>query len=265
MKKKLVFLDLDGTLWTLDGIPESAKKAISRARNNGHKVFANTGRTQSEAAKELYSIPLDGYVFSAGSHIIADQKECLCKPLSMEQIQAIQDFLDPLDVGYSLEGKERTFMNKANQKFFAKAQEANRVGVGVFPDFSKMKKEDFGQIMKVSVLSKDPIDFSNLSSLGLVFTPFTIEAVKDYFIGEITMKEYTKGTAIDFLKSHYKDYETMAFGDSENDVSMLLEADISVAMGNGNENVKKIADHITDDINQDGLYKAFEYYGLLIR
>lgn len=72
--KKSSFLDLDGTLWTLDGIPESAKKAISRARNNGHKVFANTGRTQSEAAKELYSIPLDGYVFSAGSHIIADQK-----------------------------------------------------------------------------------------------------------------------------------------------------------------------------------------------
>ncbi|WP_304744114.1 HAD family hydrolase, partial [Dubosiella newyorkensis] len=85
------------------------------------------------------------------------------------------------------------------------------------------------------------------------------------FIGEITMKEYTKGTAIDFLKSHYKDYETMAFGDSENDVSMLLEADISVAMGNGNETVKKIADHITDDINKDGLYKAFEYYGLLTR
>ena len=49
MKKKLVFLDLDGTLWTLDGIPESAKKAIALARNNGHKVFANTGRTDRKS------------------------------------------------------------------------------------------------------------------------------------------------------------------------------------------------------------------------
>ena len=36
--KKIIFLDLDGTLWTFEKIPSSALKAIELARKNGHKI-----------------------------------------------------------------------------------------------------------------------------------------------------------------------------------------------------------------------------------
>lgn len=35
--KKIIFLDLDGTLWTFEKIPGSALEAIELARKNGHK------------------------------------------------------------------------------------------------------------------------------------------------------------------------------------------------------------------------------------
>lgn len=53
-EKKLIFLDLDGTLWHGDHqIPQSTLDAIETARRNGHKVFSNTGRSQAEVPKKL--------------------------------------------------------------------------------------------------------------------------------------------------------------------------------------------------------------------
>ena len=51
--KKIIFLDLDGTLWTFEKIPSSALKAIELARKNGHKIYINTGRTRCEIPQFL--------------------------------------------------------------------------------------------------------------------------------------------------------------------------------------------------------------------
>ena len=59
-----------------------------------------------------------------------------------------------------------------------------------------------------------------------------------------------------------EEYETVAMGDSENDLPMLEYADLSVAMGNGVKEVKEKADYVTDKIDNDGLYKAFKYLKL---
>ena len=57
--------------------------------------------------------------------------------------------------------------------------------------------------------------------------------------------------------------EIMCIGDSENDISMLKVAGLSIAMGNGDDLVKEIADFITDTNNNDGVAKAIEKYVLL--
>ncbi|MDO4378827.1 MAG: Cof-type HAD-IIB family hydrolase [Erysipelotrichia bacterium] len=57
--------------------------------------------------------------------------------------------------------------------------------------------------------------------------------------------------------------ETMAFGDSDNDVEMLKCAGISIAMGNGFDSVKKVADYVTDAAVNDGIVKALKKYHLL--
>ena len=37
----------------------------------------------------------------------------------------------------------------------------------------------------------------------------------------------------------------------------------SICMGNGYDSVKEIAGYVTADINQDGIYKAMEYYDII--
>ena len=54
-----------------------------------------------------------------------------------------------------------------------------------------------------------------------------------------------------------------AFGDSNNDISMFKAAGHSIAMGNSCDELKEIAEYVTDSVNDDGLYNAFEHYHLI--
>ena len=44
---------------------------------------------------------------------------------------------------------------------------------------------------------------------------------------------------------------------------MIKLAGIGVAMGNANKEVKEIADYITDDVDNDGVYKALKHFNLI--
>lgn len=259
--KKIIFLDLDGTLWNFEQIPDSALEAIKRARENGHKVYTNTGRSKCEVPQLLWDLNLDGYCFSAGSEIIIDQKQVLYQPLSKRDVLFIQYIAK--NTGFSLEGSQMTFSNAKNRERMKQFHVDNRMGNRFlsFPDVSKMQEEDYAQIMKVSI-HFDSIaqreDILKQLPDHLIFTNFM------HLGGEITLKDFNKATAIQFVKDFYKEsYESVAMGDSDNDLTMLEYADYSVAMGNGFDIVKEKADYVTDRIDNDGLYKAFKHLKLI--
>ena len=56
--------------------------------------------------------------------------------------------------------------------------------------------------------------------------------------------------------------EIMACGDGGNDVDMLKEVGFAVAMENGIEGVKAVADYVTTTNDDDGVAKAFEQFVL---
>jgi len=57
--------------------------------------------------------------------------------------------------------------------------------------------------------------------------------------------------------------ESMAFGDGENDLSMLVHAGIGVAMGTASDEVKARADYAAPSVDEDGVARALEHFGLL--
>ena len=57
--------------------------------------------------------------------------------------------------------------------------------------------------------------------------------------------------------------ECMAFGDGENDISMLQYVGTGIAMGNASLEVKAAADYVTTGIDSGGLVKALDKFGLL--
>lgn len=82
------------------------------------------------------------------------------------------------------------------------------------------------------------------------------------FYYEFTAKGVDKGSALTIAmdKLGIMKEECISFGDAENDISMLKYAGISVAMGNAQEAVKKIATLVTDDNEHDGIAKALYQY-----
>lgn len=240
--KKIIFLDLDGTLWTFEKIPGSALEAIEHARKNGHKIYINTGRTRCEVPQFLLDMNLDGYCFGSGSEIIIDNKQVLFEPLKKRDTQFIQHIAK--DSGFSLEGSKMTFTSEKNRERMRQFNTDNRMGNRFlsFPDISTMTDDDYNQVMKVS------IHFDSLSQREEILRQLPKHLTFTNFMhlgGEITHSECNKATAIQFVKNYYEEeYKTVAMGDSENDLPMLEYADISVAMGNGVKEVKEKADYV---------------------
>ena len=82
--------------------------------------------------------------------------------------------------------------------------------------------------------------------------------------GEISIKGTDKVTGIKLIMEHFNcDHDhTIAMGDGNNDISMLNYVKYGVAMGNATDKLKAIAQYISDDVNDDGLAKAFHYLEL---
>lgn len=55
----------------------------------------------------------------------------------------------------------------------------------------------------------------------------------------------------------------LLFGDAKVDIPMLEYCEIGVSMGNGGPEILAMADMVTDDVEEDGLYNAFEKLGLI--
>lgn len=86
MERKLIFLDIDGTL-TEPGKnipPDSALKAIEKARKNGHMVFLCTGRNY-DMMKPLLNYDFDGFVSSSGGYVACGEEIIYDCPMTEEQ------------------------------------------------------------------------------------------------------------------------------------------------------------------------------------
>ena len=57
--------------------------------------------------------------------------------------------------------------------------------------------------------------------------------------------------------------EAMAFGDGGNDLPMVRDAAVGVAMGNACDELKAVADYITSSVDEDGVSRALEHFGLI--
>ena len=82
---------------------------------------------------------------------------------------------------------------------------------------------------------------------------------------EIMPKHVTKASALWKIcdKLGISMNEVMAFGDAQNDLKMLQQVGIGVAMGNAGDNLKQVADYITTHVDEDGVKNALLHFGVI--
>lgn len=274
--QKLIFLDIDGTL-TEPGKnipPASAVDAVRRAREKGHKVVLCSGRNYGMLHPVL-KYGFDGLVASAGGYIEYDGQVVYDCPMTQEQQARVLEIFKENGIYRTIGGRNHSYTDEGFKEFLAENMQSKansemlrwREQIENELDIRPMSEYDGEPIYGMAFMSRGADRLKKpMEELQEEFE-FCIQDEDTCGIvnGELSSKAFDKGSAVkrlcDFLGISRED--TIAFGDSMNDMEMLRAVETGVCMANGSPSLLKIADMVCPTVTEDGLYSAFETLKLL--
>ena len=274
---RVIFIDVDGTLVTYENrIPQSAKEAVRRARANGHRVYISTGRSRAEVYDDIWDIGLDGMIGGNGAYVEDNGEVVMHQLITEEQCRRIVDWLHGRGLEFYLESNNGLFASENFEevgelviKEYAgrKGKDASDVTVrNVFPEMvfgGELYRDDVNKVSFILSSYQDHLD--SIDEFPDLKAGTWGGVGETALFGDLGVKDITKAHAISVLLEHLgvKIEDTIAIGDAKVDIPMLEYCHIGVAMGNGGDEIKAMADYVTDGVEEDGLYKAFVYLGLI--
>lgn len=247
-----VFLDIDGTLLSDSFIiPERNMKAIAAAREKGHLVFINTGRSQGNIPSVLMEqfAEFDGIVAGSGAMITIGEETVFRSAMSKDLVKRLTEF--------AFEHREYWYIFEGLKNIYAVSNDIRKRADYQIPlsspeDYMLM---DDDEIQVIAMGIKVPDNFKELFKDEI--TVFQFDTYADCVI-----KGRNKATGIETVleKTGIKRENTIAIGDSNNDYDMISFAGIGVAMANSQQSILDIADYVTDTNHNCGVAKAIEKF-----
>lgn len=259
---KIIFFDIDGTLICggNERMPESTKEAIRIARANGHICMINTGRTKRLVGEEITGqVEFDGLLLGCGTEIEYRGERLMHKTFTLEESQAILDAMKKYHVDAILEGSREDYAPRGEEVF---TQAFRNMAAEIEERKYDRYANALGNFDKLYAYAQSP---EGMDGMKRDLSEILDFIDREHGFHELVPGGYSKATAIryitDYLKIPMED--TVAIGDSNNDLPMLKYAHTSIAMGNSSEEVLKTADYITTDVDKDGIWNALKWLGVL--
>lgn len=252
----LVFFDIDGTLADRRYVPESAAESIERLRANGHTVFICSGRFRPYAEK-YFSKYADGFICCNGRLAFMGEKKILSEPLSAGQVKSIVEVLDPLDLSYVFYEEFAAHFIGSDEKY------RDRTEKDIAEAYDRSLDPDKVLAYNFDVFFNDFEPYYAAEKALSHTCLFNLHG--PYKSADVTIIGADKGKAIQRVLSYLniEKTDTYAFGDGENDIAMLKAVGHGIAMGNGVDDVKAVAEYITTDLHDDGVKNGLLHYGLI--
>lgn len=269
---KLICLDMDGTLLNSRGeVSQRNLRAIKLAHEKGVKVTVCTGRLFTSARFYADMLEVEVPVIASNGAYIRekDKNEVIYKSvLGYENSKKILEVYKNHNITFYFNTCDTVFMERLDpENGYVKINKTlpkhSQINIKVIEEWDKTLLEYEDEILKCICIDKDSDkiikakrDLLKLKELEVVSSASNnIEAM---------VSGASKGRAVEVLAGFYdlKREEIMCIGDNENDISMLQYAGMGVAMRNGENKVKEIADYVTDTNNDDGVAKAIEKFVL---
>lgn len=272
MRRKLVFLDIDGTI--LDEnvkITDRTRYAIRQARKRGHVVCVATGRCMAEIRPEIREVGFDGYVSAAGAYIIYGDRVLYEEYLSESVLRQASEMIRKNRGVCVLEGSAHLYIPEEDWIRLEKQALTDAAAERLLNAYRGSERlfESFGEVSHVNKISYfwSGLSYEEVKEqaerLGLTATAFSMEWAAGES-GELTKQGCHKGEGIlrmaEYLGIERED--VLAIGDSANDIEMLQTAGVGIAMGNADECVKRLAREVTGSVLEDGVCQAFVKHGL---
>ena len=272
MAIKLVLLDLDGTLLNSDKlIPPENYAALERAYKAGVHIVPCTGRFFDGMPQVVRDLPFFRYAITVNGAQIYDRETDTvlhrCE-ISPDDAQRIYARLETMPVIYDCFMDGWGYMDRKNYDridefipipWMSQMVKDLRKPVDDFRSF--MRAQNKG-VQKIQMFFRDQDE--RKACWDELIRLFPEMAVTSALVNnvEINAKNANKGEALRVLCRHLglEIRESMAFGDGNNDLSMIRAAGLGVAMGNAAEELKAAAGYITDTNDNAGVAKAMEKF-----
>ncbi|KMK76905.1 Cof-type HAD-IIB family hydrolase [Alkalihalobacillus pseudalcaliphilus] len=238
---RLIALDMDGTLLNSEHVVSPAnQQAIEAAKEKGVHVMLSTGRSLLTSQEYREALKLDYHITVNGSEIWGPTGEILERQnVPFSDIELLYQLMEKHQTQYWAVTEEKVWRNE----FPVDADRHNWLKFGF-----QFETEDVRDALLKALEEHGGFEISNSH-------PFNLE---------VNTLGINKANAIKKVceKLSITMEEVLACGDSINDLAMIREAGVGVAMGNAQPIIKEEADWVTSSHNEDGVAKAIEKFVL---
>ncbi len=257
MKKYCFCFDIDGTL--LPGnhkISISTIQAIKNLQQKGHKVMIATGRNYRSVLGThlLDDIKWDGLVLNNGQCILNEKYDVIyVEAFDDKTVRSIIEVTQKEGLVCSLEKVFEWFTIQPPNEDVRITHEFFHE---VMPSQGKYEK-DMEIVMAIAYAPK-----------GYNYEPYrSIEGITvnpgNSHYADLVKKGCHKYKGIEKCLKYFDIYDTVCFGDGSNDLDMIQNATIGIAMGQGIDELKKCADFVTKSCDEDGIVYALKHFGFI--
>lgn len=266
---KLIVVDLDGTLLnSKNTMTERVETTLKKAIEQGVQVVIATGKTRFSAndVVERLGLTTPGIYLQGLTIYQADGTISYQKTLDPSIARQVITFAE--DRGFDVVAYSGSRL--LTRHVFPKAQE-------LADKYHEPEPEGIGPLQNIvdempvnkliAVKQGDPRRIKALRwqlEMQLGGNARLMQAMIDDMV-EILPPKASKGVALEVLLKQLgvSAQQTLAIGDGENDIEMIKLAGIGVAIGNADEQLKAVADHVVSSNDQDGVAEAIEKFVLV--
>ena len=271
---KIIALDLDGTLLNSHKeLTEGCLSALERAAAKGIEIVPTTGRFFGGMPEKIRNLPFLHYAITINGAQVYDSRRgsAVSKTeIPWQRAIEIMEFLDTLPVLYDCFMDNWGWMSRGfwervdeytdNPHYIKMLRELRKP----VPELKAYLAEVQHDVQKTQFFTRDAaLRQRLLEELPSMLPDIAVTtSVPDNV--ELNHIDAHKGVALRQLAQYLNVpvSATMACGDGLNDITMLREAGVGVAMANACEEAKMAADVLTDSCDEDGVARAIERYCL---
>ncbi len=259
MKNILIF-DVDGTLYDNKNneVPESTIEAIRQLHGNKDNILIMaTGRNLDQLADVLskfdsvfdYKVLINGQLAMKHNYVVSST------PMQVDVLKRLDNLLEERKLPAGYVGLRERRMTKVNDDVVEGLKYVQtpvpEIGTNFHIDNDIYQVWMFGGEEDAKCVENEFAD---------------LKCVRWYPRGyDILPKKVSKVNGIKKVLEllNINEKTIYAFGDGDNDIEMIQFADYGISMGNGTSKLKDIADYVTENVNNNGIKKALEHFGLI--
>lgn len=251
----LIFLDLDGTLLDKGKPAEGIIETIQALKANGHIPVIATGRVPQLLYGIEKTLGIDSFIAANGNYVVYHDQVIYERYIDTKVVKRMLQKADEMQFDLAIESVD---------SYVAYREETELVKL--FSDIFQIEypKVVHKQPKPNSVLAFVVFEDSVVPKLRAEF-PELVFNRSNRFGYDVNLEGGLKINGVQFMINYlqYPEADVYAIGDGYNDIDMLQTLRTGIAMGNAYPEVKAIADYVTTDVNDTGVFNALKHYGLL--